>query len=370
VTIDSTVAPLGDNPTRELFVAGGTVGSELYRVFDVQGTNVEKLKHTVEPAVEYLYVPDTDQSDLPFYDFTDKISRRNLFTYGVTTRLLAKLRRAPRPEEAPASPGELNSFAGVAPAPFDDERTRETFGAVYGAPAPGAAEEEAPEEAESPPVAPPAGQPTPGPSIGVPGAGAAGAVAPAPRVSPRGPEEATSRVVEWASLTVFQSYDLDESLQRDRRDHFSDVDVRLRLTPAPSVGLFYDSSIDARDSALTAARVGVFLRDPRPRRPGVFLQSGQPATVGIAYRFIENDVLEEIDGALLLPLADTLSAFYQSRYDAVAHDFLENRWGFRLLSQCRCWILDLSVADRVNPNETEVRAQLTLVGLGSIGRAR
>ncbi|MGH7823365.1 MAG: hypothetical protein ACREQ9_26695, partial [Candidatus Binatia bacterium] len=130
------------------------------------------------------------------------------------------------------------------------------------------------------------------------------------------------------------------------------------------------SSIDARESDLTAANVGLVLRDPRARRPGVFLQSGQPAALGLSYRFITDDVLEEIDGALLVPLADSLSTFYQTRYDAVSTEFLENRWGFRLISQCQCWILDLSVADRINPNETEVRAQVTLVGLGSIGRAR
>jgi lipopolysaccharide assembly outer membrane protein LptD (OstA) len=69
-----------------------------------------------------------------------------------------------------------------------------------------------------------------------------------------------------------------------------------------------------------------------------------------------------------MPLADSLSGFVQSRYDAVASEFLEHRWGFRFLSQCRCWIFDVYVTDRVNPDETEVRAQITLVGLGSIGR--
>ncbi len=42
----------------------------------------------------------------------------------------------------------------------------------------------------------------------------------------------------------------------------------------------------------------------------------------------------------------------------------------RLTSACDCWSLDLGVTDKSNPNEIEVRAQLTLVGLGSAGESR
>jgi hypothetical protein len=72
----------------------------------------------------------------------------------------------------------------------------------------------------------------------------------------------------------------------------------------------------------------------------------------------------------VVPLADTLSAFYQTRYNALEGEFLEKTGGFRLSSQCQCWIADVSVSDRVNPQETQVRFQITLIGLGSIGRTR
>ncbi|MGH7823314.1 MAG: LPS-assembly protein LptD, partial [Candidatus Binatia bacterium] len=133
---DPAVAGISTSPTRELFIAGADIGTELNRVFVVDGENVEKLKHTIEPGVEYLYVPEVDQDDLPFYDFTDRINQRNLVTYGVKTRLLAKLRKAPAAEANPLGPGELNAFTGVAEAPFDDERTRGPFGAIGGLEAP------------------------------------------------------------------------------------------------------------------------------------------------------------------------------------------------------------------------------------------
>ena len=80
--------------------------------------------------------------------------------------------------------------------------------------------------------------------------------------------------------------------------------------------------------------------------------------------------MKEVDGGVVVPLADTLSTFYQARYDALAGIFLEKTGGFRLTSQCQCWIADLSVTDLVNPPETQLRFQVTLVGLGSIGRTR
>jgi len=90
----------------------------------------------------------------------------------------------------------------------------------------------------------------------------------------------------------------------------------------------------------------------------------------VSYRFISNQVVKEVDGGIVVPLADTLSTFYQTRYDALAGLFLEKTGGFRLTSQCQCWIADLAVSDLVNPPETQLRFQITLVGLGSIGRTR
>jgi LPS-assembly protein len=350
---------LAKNPTREIFQTYATIGTELSRVFDVGGKRVRKLKHTIEPEVDYLYVPDVNQDDLPTYDFIDRINRRNLFTYGFTSRLLAKMDRPPATERLrPRSVGDMNSFMGVAPSAFDDENTRGGLSALGD---------------------PTVSGPTPtglGPTLEDEETSVTQDVddsTPQERAARRALERAaTSRVREWVRLQVFQSYDVHDTLQTSttETDHMSDVDVHLRLTPQQFFSLMYDSTVNARDPRLTSASVGFLLRDWRQRSAEGLFRSAQRASVAVSYRFIADGVLEEVDEGVIIPLADTVSTFFQSRYDALAHEFLEKTGGFRLTSQCRCWIADVMVSDQVNPDETLVRFQVTLVGLGSIGRVR
>jgi LPS-assembly protein len=358
------VTPLGKNPTRELYAVSATLGTQISRVFDIGGENVQKLKHTIEPEVDYLYIPDVNQNDLPTYDFVDKIDRRNLFTYGFTSRLLAKLDRPPATDSRrPLSVGDLNSFSGRAASPFDDESTRGGLGALGNPLLSGPTESEADGNTDTTKTAGDEEAPT---------TEGESTVARAVR---RGQEKsAQSHVVEWARLQIFQSYDIRDALQSDtgpdKGDHFSDVDIHTRLYPNSAFNLTYDSTVNAREAILTSANVGFILRDPRERSAEGFLRATQRASLGLSYRFISNEVVKEVDGAAVLPLADTLSTFFQGRYDALGGTFLEKTGGFRLTSQCDCWIADLSVSDLVNPPETQVRFQITLVGLGSIGRTR
>jgi lipopolysaccharide assembly outer membrane protein LptD (OstA) len=357
--------PLAKNPTRELYQLNAMLATQISRVFDVGGEHVQKLKHTIEPEVDYLYIPDVNQNDLPTYDFVDKIDRRNLFTYGFTSRLLAKLDRAPELDRRrPLSVGDLSSFSGVTPSPFGDEDQRGGLSSLgnpnLSGPTPsgiGADVDEAEKEAAQ-------GTPTTGENQ-----------SPEARAARLAEEKsAVSNVVEWARLQIFQSYDIRDSLQSatgpDQNDHFSDVDLHMRLYPHEAFTLIYDSTVNAREAILTSANVGVVLRDPRQRAAEGFLRAAQRASLGVSYRFISNQVVKEVDGGIVVPLADTLSTFYQARYDALAGLFLEKTGGFRLTSQCQCWIADLSVTDLVNPPETQLRFQITLVGLGSIGRTR
>ena len=82
--------------------------------------------------------------------------------------------------------------------------------------------------------------------------------------------------------------------------------------------IIYDSTVNAREAILTSANVGLILRDPRERATGGFLRAAQRASLGVSYRFISNEVVKEVDGGIVVPLADTLSTFYQMRYDALA----------------------------------------------------
>jgi hypothetical protein len=62
----------------------------LDRVYDFQWKTIEKLKNTIEPFVNYAYVPNIYQGNQPLFDQIDRLNGRSRMTYGVTTRLFAK----------------------------------------------------------------------------------------------------------------------------------------------------------------------------------------------------------------------------------------------------------------------------------------
>ena len=81
---------LPSTSSRELFELHGNLGTEFDRVYDFPYFGLDKLKHTVEPMVEYMYIPPVDQGDLPVWDGIDRINKRSLFTYGFASRLLGR----------------------------------------------------------------------------------------------------------------------------------------------------------------------------------------------------------------------------------------------------------------------------------------
>ncbi len=59
------------------------IGTTLIRDFNVNISNVNALSHTFRPFVNYRYVSDVDQDDLPQFDEIDRVGERNLITYGI-----------------------------------------------------------------------------------------------------------------------------------------------------------------------------------------------------------------------------------------------------------------------------------------------
>ncbi len=90
--------PNGTLPTREVprfqhretLQVNANGATELARVYEVEGMNLRRLKHTVEPFLRYAFAPQVDQNDLPLWDWMDRINARNIVTYGVGSRLLGK----------------------------------------------------------------------------------------------------------------------------------------------------------------------------------------------------------------------------------------------------------------------------------------
>lgn len=67
------------------------VSTRFSRIFSIDGKQVRKVRHSIEPEVLYSYVPSVDQSDLPQFDAVDDIGPQNLLAYALTNRLTAKV---------------------------------------------------------------------------------------------------------------------------------------------------------------------------------------------------------------------------------------------------------------------------------------
>jgi lipopolysaccharide assembly outer membrane protein LptD (OstA) len=90
---DDPLAPeirLPSTSSREILEAGGEVGTAIDRVFDFHHFGLDKIKHTIEPKLEYLFVPAVSQEDQPVFDGIDRMNQRSLVTYGVVSRLIGR----------------------------------------------------------------------------------------------------------------------------------------------------------------------------------------------------------------------------------------------------------------------------------------
>lgn len=87
---ESSDVRLSQNPTRETFSLRAQVGTALARTYPVRWRTYDALHHIVEPRAEYSFIPDVAQANLPMFDDRDRARPRNLFTYGLSTGLLAR----------------------------------------------------------------------------------------------------------------------------------------------------------------------------------------------------------------------------------------------------------------------------------------
>lgn len=60
------------------------------RIFRPELKSLKALRHSVRPKLNYTYVPEAVQTDLPSFDATDRVAAANKLTYTLTTILTAK----------------------------------------------------------------------------------------------------------------------------------------------------------------------------------------------------------------------------------------------------------------------------------------
>jgi LPS-assembly protein len=77
-------------PHREYYDAELELASEQYRIYSLDTSWADALKHISRFQVDYEYMPKTDQSEYPVFDAVDRIENRNLITYAWIHTLISR----------------------------------------------------------------------------------------------------------------------------------------------------------------------------------------------------------------------------------------------------------------------------------------
>jgi LPS-assembly protein len=175
------------------------VSSEIYRVFSSGWEGVDRIQHQIRPQVVYEYIPDQDQSDLPQFDGTDRINKRNRITYSLINTLISR-----SPVKPPAAP---DAEADNPPDEVGDLAIETPAGAG--------------EEAE------------------------------------KGPGYR-----EFLRLRLLQYYDINEANEEDPQP-FSPIQAELELNPSSFITFKADGQWSIYDSAFVSHNLSARLEDPR-----------------------------------------------------------------------------------------------------------
>jgi hypothetical protein len=271
--------------------------------------------------LSYLFVPSVNQSRIPIMDEVDRVNRRNVLTFALTNRLWGK------------------TSSGLSAPPSSDVELL-----------------------------------SPGGVIG--------------------------DVQRMAALRLALSYDIDK--ERKGGDSLSDLDINLRFTPLSYIDIAFDGGVDPGDWGISQARLAFNLTDPRPiLRRTLDPDFNRPNSVGLSYHYLrrgpnsfladdanidldqpadcvahpldprcpgtgfDKNTVGNIGANMLYHLTDNLLINVNSTYDARDSRFLGFRVLTKFLSFCECWTATLGVTQDVNPAQTTVSFNFSLLGLGN-----
>lgn len=72
---------------KTLLELAARLGSRLEKIYAPQNRPDLRLKHSIEPEIRYLYVPDQSEAQLPFFDNKDRRADLNRLEYALTNRV-------------------------------------------------------------------------------------------------------------------------------------------------------------------------------------------------------------------------------------------------------------------------------------------
>ena len=301
------------NRSRELVEIRSTLATSLSRTYDWNPGGWSRIRHVVEPAVEYLFIPATDQRDIPIWDEVDRIQRRNLLTLSLTNRFWRR--------------------GGPAALPV----------------------------------------PRGGNAVGRGGGGEAGVVARFARVRIAGSfdldraregGDGLSNVDIGLGLNPADNLDVAVDLGIDPGPwNLREAALGFVLFEAEPP----ETSVPDRDFrrpngfSLRYRHIRANPLSPLADHANLHLLPDCPGDP----RCVQRETLDAVQASGLLRMTDRVLLLYDGSYDAASGRLTRNQVGIKYLSRCRCWTFAAFVDTQTNPDRTLLSVKFNLLGLGS-----
>jgi len=309
------------NVSRELIELRGNIGTAVSRVFRFESLGLGRVKHVLEPEVNYLFVPGVNQSKIPIMDGVDRVNRRNVVQFAVTNRLWGKPLAPLSVPAADANVESLNSSESGDARQMASLRMALSYDIAQ--------ERKGGDSLTDLDLNL---KLTPYPYVDI---GFDGGINPGPwNIS----QARTTLALTDPRPILRRSLDFDFN----RPNAISLSYYYLRR--GPNSFLADDANIDLD------APANCVLHPLDPRCPVTAFDKN---TVG------------NISANLIYRATDNVLFNFSSTYDARDNRFLGFRATTKLLSFCECWTVTLAVSHTVNPSKTSVGFDFNLLGLGT-----
>jgi hypothetical protein len=174
----------------------------------------------------------------------------------------------------------------------------------------------------------------------------------------------------------------------------------MRLNPVNYMSVGLDLGVDPGAWRLSQTRATISLSDPRPiLRPVLDPDFARPNSLNVSYYFLrrgengflaedanidldappvcglhrldprcdgfDKNVVGQLAGNVFYHVTDHLLLFMNARYDVRDARFPGYGGALKLLSQCECWTVTVSLRRDVNPAKTSFSFDFNLLGLGA-----
>ncbi len=296
------------NRSRQLVEVRGNVGTSVGRVYDLGTSYLRRMKHVVEPEMSYLFIPRVQDRDIPIFDGTDRINRRNLLTFALTNRLWGKFAQetVAVPEDrdvelvSSANVGDVREMGRLRLAlSYDIDRER------------------------------------------------------------KGGDSLSDLDMNFRLTPLdYLALGLDTGLNPGPWQVSQAAAVFSVLDPRPLTHRVLDRDF------MRPNQLDLSYRFIRRDSLAELADNANLATLSDE-RLLQRDIVGALGINTLFHLTDRVLLLYNTTYNARDGRFTSNRGGIKLLSQCECWTLSFTLKRSTNPDKTSFKFSFDLLGLSS-----